>query len=46
VPMVAVYLTKITGDPLAPAFYLSLAGLVSLSMAALIGRDESVAAHR
>lgn len=42
VPMVAVYLTKITGDPLAPAFYLSLAGIVSLSMAALIGRDESV----
>jgi MHS family proline/betaine transporter-like MFS transporter len=41
VPMVAVYLTKITGDPLAPAFYLSLAGIVSLSMATLIGRDES-----
>ena len=43
VPMVAVYLTKVTGDPLAPAFYLSLAGVVSLTMAALIGRDESAA---
>ena len=31
VPMVAVYLTKVTGDPLAPAFYLSLAGVVSLN---------------
>jgi MHS family proline/betaine transporter-like MFS transporter len=41
VPMVAVYLTKLTGDPLAPAFYLSLAGAVSLLMAILIGRDES-----
>jgi MHS family proline/betaine transporter-like MFS transporter len=43
VPMVAVYLTKVTGDPLAPAFYLSVAGFVSLLMASLIGRDESAA---
>ncbi len=41
VPMVAVYLTKLTGDPLTPAFYLSLAGAVSLLMAVLICRDES-----
>lgn len=41
VPMVAVYLTRVTGDPLAPAYYLSLAGAVSLLMALLIGRDES-----
>ena len=43
VPMVAVYLTKMTGDPLAPAFYLSIAGVVSLLMASLIGHDESAA---
>lgn len=41
VPMVAVYLTNWTGDPLAPAYYLSVAGFVSLLMASLIGRDES-----
>ena len=40
VPMVAVYLTKLTGDPLAPAFYLTFAGAVSLLMVILIDRDE------
>jgi hypothetical protein len=38
--MVAVYLTKLTGDPLAPAFYLTFAGAVSLLMVILIDRDE------
>ncbi len=39
VPMVAVFLTKVTGNPLAPAFYLSLAAVISLAMAILIGAD-------
>jgi MHS family proline/betaine transporter-like MFS transporter len=46
VPMVAVFLIKVTGNPLAPAFYLSLAAIVSLVMALLIGADEDEgAAH-
>ena len=39
VPMVAVFLIKITGNPLAPAFYLMAAGAVSLAMALLIGKE-------
>ena len=39
VPMVAVFLIKITGNPLAPAFYLMAAGAVSLCMALLIGKE-------
>jgi MHS family proline/betaine transporter-like MFS transporter len=39
VPMVAVFLIKVTGYPLAPAFYLMAAGVVSLTMALLIGED-------
>ncbi len=39
VPMVAVFLTKVTGNPLAPAFYLSLAAIISLAAATLIGAD-------
>ena len=38
VPIVAVFLIKITGDPLAPAFYLSLAGAISLLMIILIDK--------
>src|SRR5208283_1021618 len=37
VPMVAVFLIKITGNPLAPSFYLGAACAVSLLMALLIG---------
>jgi MHS family proline/betaine transporter-like MFS transporter len=44
VPMVAVSLIKITGNPLSPAFYLSLAAIISLSMALLIGPDSEEAA--
>ena len=40
VPIVGVFLIKITGNPLAPSFYLMLAGAASLSMALLIG-DEA-----
>ncbi|ARN83527.1 hypothetical protein B1812_09625 [Methylocystis bryophila] len=39
VPMVAVFLIKITGNPLAPAFYLAAASALSLAMALLIGRE-------
>ncbi|MEK4035061.1 MFS transporter [Methylocystis sp. IM2] len=39
VPMVAVFLIKVTGYALAPAFYLTLAALISLAMAILIGAD-------
>ena len=39
VPMVAVFLIKITGNPLAPAFYLMASAAVSLVMALLIGDD-------
>lgn len=39
VPMVAVFLIKITGNPLAPSYYLMVAGAVSLLMALLIGDD-------
>lgn len=39
VPMVAVFLIKITGYPLAPAFYLMAAGALSLTMALLIGKE-------
>jgi MHS family proline/betaine transporter-like MFS transporter len=39
VPMVAVFLTTVTGNPLAPAFYLALAAIISLSMVILIGAD-------
>ena len=39
VPMVAVFLIKITGNPLAPSFYLGAACAVSLLMALLIGDD-------
>lgn len=44
VPMVAVSLIKITGNPLSPAFYLSLAAIISLSMALLISPDSEEAA--
>lgn len=40
-PMVAVYLTKATGDPLAPSFYLAPAAAVSLAMATMIGAHAS-----
>ncbi len=39
VPMVAVFLIKITGNPLAPAFYLAAAATVSLLMTLLIGKE-------
>jgi MHS family proline/betaine transporter-like MFS transporter len=42
VPMVAVFLTTVTGYPLAPAFYLSLAAIISLSMVIFIGADAEV----
>ena len=44
VPMVAVALIKLTGNPLSPAFYLSFAAIVSLSMALLICADSEDAA--
>jgi hypothetical protein len=37
--MVAVFLIRVTGNPLAPSFYLSLAAIISLSMAILISAD-------
>jgi MHS family proline/betaine transporter-like MFS transporter len=40
VPLVAVFLIKVTGNPLAPSFYLVMAGAVSLLMALLIGDEE------